>query len=215
MPDLRAFLQCRVNLVTSRTPLRKSAVACEASAPSGNGMASSTSRRSVRCSRTLRLLRLLLLLALTLDRELVVFHLHLDVILAHPRQVGADCELSLAFQDVDPRRPLGWDEPGLASEQFVARPRNLGKCHPDSRPKSSKRWSISRANRRRKGNRLPLDISGAVDVVGTTSLVCPGPFWVFGLGASLTSAMAFSFVSEESQVDAHTLDYPCVPPPQG
>ena len=47
------------------------------------------------------------------------------------------------------------------------------------------------------------------------SPVCPRPFSVFGLGASLTSAMALSFVIEESRAGPDTWDDGCSPPPWG
>jgi len=46
-------------------------------------------------------------------------------------------------------------------------------------------------------NGLPLDVMGAAAVRGAISLPCPEPFSVFGFGASLSSAMAFSFVVED------------------
>ena len=65
-----------------------------------------------------------------------------------------------------------------------------------------------------KVNGLTVDLIGAVDVLDTMSFVCSGPFWVF-LGASLTSAMAFSFVVEKSGANAHTLHYQRLAPPRG
>jgi len=53
-------------------------------------------------------------------------------------------------------------------------------------------------------NGLPLDLMGAAVVRDAMSLACPGPFSVFGLGASLSSAMAFSFVSKKPHVDPIT-----------
>src|SRR5262249_4104194 len=62
----------------------------------------------------------LLLLPLAADRHHVVVDLDLDVIPGEARQVGTDQELALPAQDVDPRRPVGRDEPGLAPQQLVA-----------------------------------------------------------------------------------------------
>jgi hypothetical protein len=53
-------------------------------------------------------------------------------------------------------------------------------------------------------NGLAFDFMGVAALRGATSLACPGPFSVFGLGASLTSAMAFSFHSEVPQSDPVT-----------
>jgi len=44
-----------------------------------------------------------------------------------------------------------------------------------------------------------VDIIGAVDVAGAMSFDCPGPLCIFGLGASLSYGMTFSFVVQESQ----------------
>src|SRR5262249_15521403 len=54
-------------------------------------------------------------LALALDREQEIGDLYLNVLLSQARQVGADHELAFAFQDVDLRRPLGRNHPGLAA----------------------------------------------------------------------------------------------------
>src|SRR5262249_30720099 len=62
-------------------------------------------------------LLLLLLLALALDREQVTGHLHLDLLLAHARQVCMDNQLPFTLQHVDPRRPLGRYKPHLAAHQ--------------------------------------------------------------------------------------------------
>src|SRR4051812_47684200 len=71
-----------------------------------------------------------LLLALALDRDQAIGDLHLDVVLAQPREIGADHELSLPLQHLDFRRPLRGDNPALAPQQLAAAAEELRQVPP-------------------------------------------------------------------------------------